>query len=501
MSEDDLRATGGLVVYIGQVLTNGQSNNIWQERDFNRMPVISNTMTVKAPVSYVGSFLGGPVYVRPVNAGAQFTVTLSARWHTRISFTGTRAREEFERNRTSSAPYFDLEVWDDSVRHSGPKARAERFDYDQLADAAVLWDKIACVSNRVPAGSSGDTGITFLYDPFIAAGSMVAFVGRYTCNCPPNCLTAALDAESAVENPSDAFWGCIHEFNHHYQRFGFHPGDEVTNNAVSLVEYSLFTRVSARRALGSADQGSYAVGWNRYTNPAWTLLETLNNGSVNSGLDSYANLLHAFGQDTFIAAAAAGNRRGRRGRLVPGGQRRDGVRHDVLFHRGTASDRFGRRAGRIRGKKPSRVRAGGGHLPDRPDIRARRTHRIQPHGTAVRHRDGGGVHTGFQRKSGAAGRFPVDDRAGERACIRDAYQDVGRRLYLHARSGAPPLGGDVRHRGARPRGRRLPAGGHHVRHRAAAAAIRRSRENGVHLCGGDHVRRPGRCVRERLRGV
>lgn len=307
MSEDDLRATGGLVVYIGQVLTNGQSNNIWQERDFNRMPVISNTMTVKAPVSYVGSFLGGPVYVRPVNAGAQFTVTLSGAVAYSHFVYGYTTREEFERNRTSSAPYFDLEVWDDSVRHSGPKARAERFDYDQLTDAAVLWDKIACVSNRVPAGSSGDTGITFLYDPFIAAGSMVAFVGRYTCNCPPNCLTAALDAESAVENPSDAFWGCIHEFNHHYQRFGFHPGDEVTNNAVSLVEYSLFTRVSARRALGSADQGSYAVGWNRYTNPAWTLLETLNNGSVNSGLDSYANLLHAFGQDTFIAAAAAGN--------------------------------------------------------------------------------------------------------------------------------------------------------------------------------------------------
>ena len=65
-------------------------------------------------------------------------------------------------------------------------------------------------------------------------------------------VRAALDAESAVENPSDAFWGAIHEFNHHFQRFGFAPGDEVTNNAVSLVEYSLFTRISANRALGSA---------------------------------------------------------------------------------------------------------------------------------------------------------------------------------------------------------------------------------------------------------
>lgn len=73
-------------------------------------------------------------------------------------------------------------------------------------------------------------------------------------------MTAALDAESAVNNASDAFWGCIHEYNHHYQRFGFGPGDEVTNNAVSLAAYSLYTRISANRELGNADEGSYATG-------------------------------------------------------------------------------------------------------------------------------------------------------------------------------------------------------------------------------------------------
>src|SRR5699024_1768672 len=98
------------------------------------------------------------------------------------------------------------------------------------------------------------------------------------------------------------FWGCIHEFNHHFQRFGFRPGDEVTNNALSLVEYSLFTRISANRSRGAAGEGSYAVGWNRYTNPSWTLRQTLATQGTNSELDSYANLLHAFGQDAFIRA-------------------------------------------------------------------------------------------------------------------------------------------------------------------------------------------------------
>ena len=307
LSKEDLEKTGGLTVYIGQALTNGQANNIWLERDFNRMPVILNTMTVKSETNYVGSYLGGPIYIQPLKTGSEFTVTISGAVAYSHFIAGYTTPEEFERNKNSSAPYFDLEVWDDAVRHSGPNARAKQFDYEELTQAALLWEKISLVSNKVPAGSGGDIGITFLYDPFVAAGSMVAFVGRHTVNCPLYCLTAALDAESAVNNASDAFWGCIHEYNHHYQRFGFYPGDEVTNNAVSLVEYSLFTRISANRTATGGNEGSYATGWNRYTNPSWSLKQTLAASSANSALDTYANLLHAFGQDLFIKATQAGN--------------------------------------------------------------------------------------------------------------------------------------------------------------------------------------------------
>ncbi len=306
MSEADFEKTGGLKVIIGQVLTNGAQNNIWIERTFNRMPMIANTMTTKEMTSYVGSYFGGPIYVQPVKAGTSFTVTISGAVAYSHFILGYTNREEFEQNKNSSAPYFDLEVWDDSVRHSGPKSRAKDFDYDQLTEAAVLWDKISRVSNKVPAGSGGELGITFLYDPFVAAGSMVAFVGRHTVNCPLYCMTAALDVQNAVDNASDAFWGCIHELNHHYQRFGFAPGDEVTNNAVSLVSYSLFTRISFNRELGNNNEGTYSTSWNRYTNPSWTLKQTLSGNGTNSGLDSYANLLHAFGQDLFIQATQAG---------------------------------------------------------------------------------------------------------------------------------------------------------------------------------------------------
>ena len=308
LSAEDLARTGGIKVYIGQFLTNGGQNNIWSAREFNRMPMIGNAMTVSGQKGCVGSFLGGPVYIAPVRNCSSFSVTISGGVNYSHYIHGYTTREEFESNKNSSAPYFDLEVWDDSVRHSGPASRAAGFTYDELKAAAELWDKIARVSNQVPAGSDGDTGITFLYDPFIAAGSMVAFVGRHTVNCPPDVLTAALDAQSAVENASGSFWGAIHEFNHHYQCFGFHYSDEVTNNAVSIAEYSLFTRISSRRALGNAAQGNYADGWDRYTNPAWVLSQTLSNTGVNSALDSYVNLIHSFGQQTFIKATQLGGK-------------------------------------------------------------------------------------------------------------------------------------------------------------------------------------------------
>lgn len=300
MSEEDFEKTGGLIVYIGQVLENGQPNNIWKAREFNRMPVIANTMTIQDPISYVGSYLGGPIYVRPVHAGTSFTATITGGVAYPHFILGYTTEKEFEESRRSSAPYFDLEIWDDGVRHSGPKSYSERFSYEDLTRAAVLWDKISTVSNQVPSGSA-DIGITFLYDPFVAAGAACAFVGRNTVNCPLSWMIGSLDYDAFVTSGS---WGNIHEYNHHYQRYGFVPGDEVTNNALSLVSYSQFTKISSGRTL----TGSLS-GWNRFTVPSVCLQETKSlafGETANSQLDAYANVLHSFGPDAFIEAAQYG---------------------------------------------------------------------------------------------------------------------------------------------------------------------------------------------------
>lgn len=301
MSEEDFQKTGGLTVYIGQVLSNGQPNNIWLARDFNRMPVIVNTMKTKSATAYVGSYLGGPIYIAPVNAGVSFSVTISGGLSYSHFILGYTTPEEFEMNQNSTVPYFDLEVWDTGVRHSGPRSYVFDYDYEDLYKAAVLWDKISRVSTRVPSGSKTSIGIDFLYDPFVAAGAAVAFVGRNTVNCPPSWMTSSLDYDGFVTSGA---WGSIHEYNHHFQRYGFVPGDEVTNNALSLVSYSLFTNISAGRTVSGG-----LSGWNRYTDAAFSLTQTLTaktSGTANGNLDTYANLLHSFGQDIFIRACQNG---------------------------------------------------------------------------------------------------------------------------------------------------------------------------------------------------
>lgn len=306
MSEADMDATGGIVIHIGQALYNGQANNIWTARDFNRMPVILNTMNMTKQTSvledgvytcYVGSFLGGPIYVRDNNA--TFGVTISGAVNYSHFILGVTTKEEFEKNAKSSAPYFDLEVWESGVLHSGPKSYAAAFDYDALSKAAVLWEKVSLVSTRMT-----NQGIVFLYDPFVAAGAAVAFPGRRSVNCPLSWMTASLNYDGIVSAGS---WGNFHEYHHNFQGgWGFGYTGEVTNNALNLVSYSLFTKISSSRSVGAYGAAGLS-GWNTYTSAPWAL-QRVNDNNITStdGLAVYATLLHNLGQDAFIKSKAQG---------------------------------------------------------------------------------------------------------------------------------------------------------------------------------------------------
>lgn len=308
ISEADMEATGGLTIFIGQALYNGQANNIWTAKgQMQRFPVILNTMAVNKNTAvlkngvytaYVGSFVGGPLYI--ANTKAEYTATISGAVKYAHFILGYTTKEELEADRKSSAPYFDLEVWNYGVLHSGPRRYADSFSYDDLYKAAVLWEKVASVTT-----TGSNQGIVFIYDPFVAAGAAVAFPGRSSVNCPMGWMTGSLNYNAIVSSGS---WGNFHEYHHNFQGYGVGNGGEVTNNGMTLVSYALFTKISSRR--GIANFGAQGLGgWNNYTSATLALEETFkiarkdespSNGD--QGLALYATLLHNFGANNYIQA-------------------------------------------------------------------------------------------------------------------------------------------------------------------------------------------------------
>ncbi len=301
LSDAAMQATGGLTFHIGQALYNGQANNIWLARDFNRMPVILNTLSINCNTAvydattqtwtgYIGSFLGGPIYVR--DEAKTYSVTISGAVNYQHFILGVTTPEEYATYAQSSAPYFDLEIWSTGVLLSGPKSYAQNMTYEAMYRIASLWEKISLVTNRV-----ADHGVVFLYDPFVAAGAAVAFPGRWSVNCPAGWFRDALDYQSFVTSGT---WGNLHEYHHNYQNYGVGYTGEVTNNALNLVTYSLFTNISAARQIGNFGGAGFS-GWNQYTSATWAL-NRVNQGNITdtNGLAVYSTLLHNFGQDAFI---------------------------------------------------------------------------------------------------------------------------------------------------------------------------------------------------------
>lgn len=303
-----LKNAKGLTIYIGQALNNGQENNIWDKREYNRMSVIlskfqANEKTLFKDDNssiyhlYIGSHFGGPIFIKTAN-NTITSMTIKGAVNYRHFILGYTTRDEFEMLSQSSAPYFDLEVWDSGVVIGGPSIRANGFTYDDLYKAAIFWEKTSIVSNRVSFQGS----IVFIFDCFVAAGAAVAFPGRRSVNCPDGWMSQALNYNTLV---TSGCWGNIHEYNHNFQSNWGMPGQgEVTNNALNLVAYTSFTNISQSRTFTSSGEGGLS-GWNPFTSASHSLRQLLNKTDVtdNADLNVYASLIHNVGQKSFINAA------------------------------------------------------------------------------------------------------------------------------------------------------------------------------------------------------
>lgn len=317
ISKTDLQHIGELWMSIGPILNNGDANNEWVDgRGFPRMPIIGNLFKIKQDLNphyeddedytfYIGSFLGGPIYLK--NSGDTdytFSVTISGAVRYQHYILGYTTPEEYEENKKSSAPYFDLEIWQNGIMHSGPKSYTNGIDYKDCYDAAIYWQKVTSVSAQVPPSHPAEVSVNMMYEPFIAAGAAVAFGSRASTNCPLSWLTYVLSYKDCLQDSSCDTWGPHHEYHHHFQsnwgmaNSGYGDG-ETSNNAVTLISYSLFSKVSQRRSETSEPTGD---SWNLYTSPSWVLSEAIKESKGDYHLYPFALFLHCFGQEMFLKA-------------------------------------------------------------------------------------------------------------------------------------------------------------------------------------------------------
>lgn len=310
MSKADFEACGGLTVFIGQSFSDGRANMMRQEDAVTRMPFAVNAMKLTGGTAtleidekegtvtgYIGSFLGGPVYLTPVKGGSEFTVTISGGVRYSHFILGYTTEEEFEENAKSSAPYFDLEVWDRGVRHSGPKKYAENYGYLQLCKVAVFWEDFASLANQFPSSANAGCGIDFVYDTFVTS----QIVAQNSLNCPDAWLKDALDYDGIINGGG---YNLLSKYAGRFVSGWGLKGDTASGDAITLLAYSLYTDISSKRDLLSENER--LEGLAEYSSASLSLKKLKDGEGDDTAF--HATIIHSFGQDAFIRAVKENDR-------------------------------------------------------------------------------------------------------------------------------------------------------------------------------------------------
>ena len=307
-SNNDLENIGNSIEFIiGQVTQDGGGSENSKRVGLKRVPILYSKLIIKKNPGYIGSFIGGPIYISNPTKRKIFTVTISNAIPYKHLIYGITTKEEFEQMDSYSAPFFELDVRE-SIRYSGPIEVVQGLNYENLVQNLIFWDKCARTSRKIPGGSGTIKGIHFLFDPCVntPGAYALAYVGAYWCQVPLN-FNLALDYVTITKYGA---WGHIHELNHHYQKFGFSSQvlNEVTNNVVNLVEYILYSQISGLRNEFSEAAITTVSGNHRNLNPEFCLNDLVQKPpNSNNELRFYEPILQAFGYDLFIKVTQYGN--------------------------------------------------------------------------------------------------------------------------------------------------------------------------------------------------
>ena len=312
ISEEDLKNIGGSLKFvIGQATQQDGYSENKEIIGLKRMPILVNFITIKKTPGYIGSFIGGPIYISNPDIKRIFTVTIYNAVPYKHLIFGVTTKEEFEQMENFTAPFAELDVRD-SIRYSGPAEIIEGLDYENLVQNLIFWDKCVRTSRKIPNGAKENLGIHFLFDPCVNAKNALAlaYVGNNWCQVPLG-FKLALNYETVTKYGA---WGHIHELNHHFQYFGFSESvsNEVTNNVVNLIEYIIYSQISGLRNEYSNSAITTISNNHLYLNPehALSLLISAPPSKNTNEIKFYEPILQTFGYDKFIEVARYGNKKG-----------------------------------------------------------------------------------------------------------------------------------------------------------------------------------------------
>lgn len=317
----------GAMVYIGATSSRGETSDITETNNYSRFPMRTYSTTLTSTTTYLGSPLGGQIYVSIIDKNiTQYDVKISNAVQYTHYILGTTTDEEFYDLYDSSAPMMDIIV-PGIIRMNMPRSeltalednhynalttglndlsdtqisnyrkQAKDLTIKEFYEAVDQWQKFGSISNYIARGSTLRTvGVTTFYDSYIPAGAAVAIPGKnYSCN-PITWGRNSID-------PDASDWGGWHEFNHHhYNSAAFietASNNEVSNNVQNVLGYVMYTDYNGYRT----SEGGLYDGWTDHafaTFPIGLLKKNSADNAYSEQLAKYTTLIHSFGPEKFI---------------------------------------------------------------------------------------------------------------------------------------------------------------------------------------------------------
>ena len=129
ISSEDLAKIGGQLPFsIGFVTHNNVISVNSQSVGIKRVPNLVSSLTITKTTGYIGSFLGGPIYIFNPPKQKQFTVTISGAVPYKHIIFGSTTKKQFQGMKDYSAPFFEFDIRD-SIRYSGALSNIINYDY------------------------------------------------------------------------------------------------------------------------------------------------------------------------------------------------------------------------------------------------------------------------------------------------------------------------------------------------------------------------------------